>query len=94
MYNGRIELEIKRTKNCRQCLVARMPKTLEPQLDRRGGAEGELRRQLHRVEIAGALTLELHLTSWKILDREAMRVKFNRNIIITCEFANRNQILD
>jgi hypothetical protein len=63
-----------------------------PQLDGRRGTEGELWRQLERVEVPGALTSELHLMSWKILDRKTMRVKFNRNIVITSQFANRIEI--
>jgi hypothetical protein len=60
-----------------------VPESLVPQLDGRGGAEGELWRQLKRVEVPRALTSELHPTGWKILDRETMRVKFNGYIVVT-----------
>jgi hypothetical protein len=73
---------------------SRMPKPSVPQIDRRGGAEGELWRQSERVEGAGALTSEHHRAGAKVLNRETGRVKFNRNIVITGQLTNRNQILN
>jgi hypothetical protein len=51
-------------------------------------------RQPQRIEIAGGVTSELHRLGWNILDGKSIRVKLNRNIVITCKLFNRNQILD
>jgi len=46
-----------------------------------------------RIELAGALTSEHHRSRRKILNGEAMRVKFNRDVIVTSKFTNGNEIL-
>jgi hypothetical protein len=64
-----------------------------PKIDGDGSSsEGEMRRRAERVELVGALTSEHHRARGQILDREAIRVKFNANIIIAGKFAHRNKI--
>jgi hypothetical protein len=77
--------EIKMLKNLREGWTAWMPKSFMPQRDGRcsGGSEAVVLWWTKRVEIAGAVTSENLLLGWQILDREAMGVKFNRDIIIT-----------
>lgn len=65
-----------------------------PQIDRRGSAEGDLWRQAQRVESTRALTAENHRFGGQILYRKSNRVKFNRNVIITGQLTNGNEILD
>ena len=58
-----------------------------------GRREGEVLRRVQRIELAGALTSKHHRSRRKILNGEAMRVKFNRDVIVTSKFTNGNEIL-
>lgn len=49
---------------------------------------------LQWIEVARAITSEHHLARWNCLNRETVRIKFNGHIVVTSEFAHRNQVLD
>jgi len=46
------------------------------------------------IEVATAITSELHRLSAKILNGETRWVKFNGNVIITSELFHRDEVLD
>lgn len=53
-----------------------------------GGWSGEW------IEIAGAIVAGKVLSSREVLQRETKRVKFNRNVIITREFTDRDKVFN
>lgn len=72
-----------------------MPKPVVLELDRRRrGHRESLRRQPKRVEVTRRITTELHRLSWQILYGKTGRVKFNRNIIVTCKLTNGNKVFN
>ena len=77
-----IALEGKGCQDLRGNVIAGVPQTLVPQGSRRSGAES-LVRKAKRVEIAMTVTSEHLHPGKKILDRETMGVKLDRDIIIT-----------
>ena len=83
-----ITLKIKRLKHGGQGVLSGVAEPLMPQIASGGGAERELWRQSERVEGAGAFTSESHRLGGKILDRETVRIKLNRNIVISSELTN------
>ena len=54
------------------------------------GSRGGVRRDAKRVELVGAVTSEHHRPGMQILNREAKRVKFHGNKIVTSKCTNRN----
>lgn len=65
-------------------------KTLVPKVGGDGGGEAVMRRH-KSVEITGRITSEKHRPCGQILNRKAMRVKFDGNRIITSKDAYRNK---
>jgi len=61
-----------------------MSESLMPKVDGdSGGVESLRRRWLQWVQIALAITSELHLAGMKILNGKSIRIEFNRYIIVT-----------
>ena len=58
------------------------------------GEQGLVRCKPERVEVAGAPAAGLHCLSVRILDGETIGVKFNRDIVITSEFSDREKVFD
>ena len=77
-----IALEGKGCQDLRGNAIAGVSQTLVPQGSRRSGAES-LVRKAKRVEVTMAVTTEHLHPGRKILDRETMGVKLDRDIIIT-----------
>lgn len=63
---------------------AGVTKPLVPQIGGDGGGEAVMRAD-ERVKVAGGITSEKNRPGGQILDRKAIRVKFNRDRIITSE---------
>jgi hypothetical protein len=61
-----------------------MSQSLMPEIDRgSGGMKSLWRRWLQRIEIAGAITSELHLAGVKILYGKTIGIEFQRHSIVT-----------
>ena len=59
-------------------IVSQMSQSLVPKVDRgSGGVKSLMHRWLQWIEIAGAVTSELHLVGMKILYGETIRIEFN-----------------
>jgi len=58
------------------------------------GEQGLVRCKPERVEVAGAPTAGLHCLSVRILDGETIGVEFNRDIVITSQLFDGNEILN
>ena len=65
-----------------------------PEIDGSVETVVEGRRLLQGVEIAATVTAEENRPGTKILDRETKRIKFDRNVIVTSEFADRDEIVN
>ena len=65
-----------------------------PEIDEDVETAVEGRRLLQGVEIAATVTAEENRPGTKILDRETKRIKFDRNVIVTSEFADRDEIVN
>ena len=66
-------------------IVSQMSQSLVPKVDRgSGGVESLMRQGMQWVEIAIAITSELHLVGAKVLYGETIRIEFDRHSIVTC----------
>ena len=72
-----------------------MAETSVPSVDGDMQSAVDRQRQGQGVEIAGALTAKYNLLVAKILDGKKTKwVKFNRNMVITGEFADRHKVFN